>query len=220
MVDFKLLFATSVIGSFVLNVKYLTQEARFTWPSQSLALCCQWGLLCTLPSNWTGTPSACDPCVHGWDMWAMCARLRQTPWPPQSLTRLWERISESVTGAAAPCSLLSERGKKKRREMERVTSLRPGLSQRDDWKADVTVWANERGRKKRMSSFIFRVRVEKARADSIDDVYSWGVNDLGWWGCERSSSQPDWVQTVCWHSGLNKQKESCFCHIVITPGTH
>lgn len=51
--------------------------------------------------------------------------------------------------------------------MERVTSLRPsgpGLSQGDDWKADVTgsVAASEGGRKRRMGSFIFRGRGGKS----------------------------------------------------------
>lgn len=207
MVDFKLLFATT--GGSV----HLTVSVTGT----------------VLPVG-TALHTAVKLDRDSQYMWSVCAWLKHVSHvcpaetnpltPTVSHTIMRKNFRECDRGRSTLFLALRKRGAGGQREMERVTSLHLGLSQRDDWKADVTVWANERGRKKRMSSFIFRVRLEKARADCIDDVYSWGVNDLGWWGCERSSSLPDWVQTVCWHSGLNKQKESCFCHIVITPGTH
>lgn len=102
--------------------------------------------------------------VHVWNMWAMCGQLihnpHHQPSPQHFLTPSWEGI------AAAPCfPALSERGGREQ-GMERVTSLsvRPGLSQGDHWKADVTqcVGASESGRKKRMGSFIFRGRGGKS----------------------------------------------------------
>lgn len=57
----------------------------------------------------------------------------------------------------------------------------------------------------------FRVRVEKASTDSVNGVYSWGVNDLRWRRqCERSSSLPYWVQTVGWQSGLQQTQRIFF----------
>lgn len=73
-----------------------------------------------------------------------------------------------MTAAAAPCfPALAERDERAGDGKSYVSpSVSPGLSQGDDWKADVTecVGASERGRKRRMGSFIFRGRGGKSES--------------------------------------------------------
>lgn len=70
------------------------------------------------------------------------------------------------TWAAAACYTLTEKGQK----MEKTTSICPSVSQRDGWKADVV--RVKEGEETENELFHLRVRVEKARLDSIDGVYS------------------------------------------------
>lgn len=148
----------------------------------------------------------CEPCVAGWDkprpdilshhhekeFWRVWPRLRHLVSP------LWQRETR-------------EQG------MERVTSLRPSVRVLARETTGKLMWqsvlepAREAGKGEWALSF-FGVGVEKARADSVNGVYSWGVNDLHWRRrqCERSSSLPDWVQTVGWHSGLQQTHRILF----------
>lgn len=83
---------------------------------------------------------------------------------------------------------------------------------------------SERGRKQN-ELFHLRIRVEKARLDSIDDVYSWGVKDWGGYGVVKGP--PIWVsvcvQIMYWlyvgNKAFKNKKESCICYIVINGAT-
>lgn len=135
-------------------------------------------------------------CVSVW----MCIRLVKSVWSScNNLQQLNKPSNPSLL-----CSLVPNF--EKRQKMEK-SSIR--LSKIES----VTQSVREAGSGDWALSL--KARLEKARLDSIDDVYSWGVkDDEVWWG-ERSSCLPECVQTICLPSSPHKQNTFCFRYIAI-----
>lgn len=184
-----------------------TSVTNSTW--QSAPAAAQDRSAVKLQPNTAGSPSACDQ--------RACLKHVSHVWPAETnpdpdilshhhekeFWRVWPRLRHLVSPLWQRET--SEQG------MERVTSLRPSVRVLARETTGKLMWQSvleptrEAGKGEWALSF-FGVGVEKARADSVNGVYSWGVNDLHWRRrqCERSSSLPDWVQTVGWHSGLQQ----------------
>ena len=146
--------------------------------------------------------------LHVWDIWVMCLELSPTPnnnWVtlrmnaanPSVLSvymlsnAMMRRVLwRSITWAAAACSSQGRKWK------DLHPSVQMWVRERslENWER-----AGEREREETENElFHLRVGVEKARVDSMDDVYSWGAKDGGYGGVK---GPPVWVSVYRQRAG-------------------